>query len=499
MNHHCNDDEMNPPSAEQAQEAVQTLLRYIGEDGSRSGLLDTPQRFIEALQECTSGYSIDARDIVGEALFQEEHDGKMVVVKDIPIYSLCEHHLLPFFGKAHIGYIPKNGVVVGLSKLARVALECFARRLQVQERLTTQIAEELRRLVPSDGCGVILECRHLCMEMRGVRSSCSSTLTSCMLGLFQDDETIRRDFESLVGFHRRTSCAPPLVSTTDYAATKCEECSNGFTTKMNYRIAHPGEDPTSDFLLYARCADEEYHAMEQLCRQSITGMDVTKLRLIDIGAGDGKFMVRLQKGGIRLSHYTAFEPNEKLACRLDSFLSNPDLPFATTYEIHRRTFDPQSVCEENLKGDIVLLSHSMYGHPDKEALVFRAMELVAEGGILLIFHRMGETVKKVMDAFDKTATLYAACSRSFRLNLQELAPVELTRLSAYTKRDLTAIEGRSSLFYVCMIAVEPESCNWNDLEITQQRIEKSRSKVSFAARSGKPFSVVQPNTGKYSF
>jgi GTP cyclohydrolase I len=170
----------------------------MGEDPERAGLLDTPQRVRKSLAALTQGYAQDPRTVLGTAVFEEHYD-EMVVVKDIELYSLCEHHLLPFFGKAHVAYIP-DGRIVGLSKLPRL-VDIFARRLQVQERLTTQIAETLWELLAPQGVGVVIEASHLCMMMRGVQKQNSQTVTSCMLGRFKDDEKTRAEFLNLVS-HR---------------------------------------------------------------------------------------------------------------------------------------------------------------------------------------------------------------------------------------------------------------------------------------------------------
>ena len=175
--------------------AVASRLRQLAPDPSREGLRDTPRRVEKAFLHYTSGYAQDPKKVIGDALFEAETD-EMVVVKDIEIYSLCEHHLAPFFGKAHVAYIP-SGKIVGLSKIARV-VDIFARRLQVQERLTMQVAEALNDVLQPRGVGVVIEASHLCMMMRGVEKQNSSTVTSCLLGLFRKDERTRAEFLQLV-------------------------------------------------------------------------------------------------------------------------------------------------------------------------------------------------------------------------------------------------------------------------------------------------------------
>jgi GTP cyclohydrolase I len=178
-----------------AEDAVRDLLIMLGEDPDRPGLVDTPQRVRRSLADLTCGYAQDPQEVAGRAIFEEQYD-EMVVVKDIELYSLCEHHLLPFFGKAHVAYLP-NGRIVGLSKLPRL-VEIFSRRLQVQERLTVQIAEALVDLLHPLGVGVVVEAAHLCMMMRGVEKQNSKTTTSCLLGRFKDDEKTRAEFLNLV-------------------------------------------------------------------------------------------------------------------------------------------------------------------------------------------------------------------------------------------------------------------------------------------------------------
>lgn len=185
----------NRINRERVQQLVYELLREIGEDPDREGLLETPRRIADALAFLTSGYRIDERTIINNALFTQETDS-MVIEKDIELYSLCEHHMLPFFGRCHIGYIPA-GKVFGISKLARL-VDFYARRLQIQERLTEQISHAIQRATNALGVGVMIESRHLCMMMRGVEKQNSMVITSSLLGAFRENPRTRMEFLSLL-------------------------------------------------------------------------------------------------------------------------------------------------------------------------------------------------------------------------------------------------------------------------------------------------------------
>jgi GTP cyclohydrolase I len=175
---------------------VRSLLQEIGEDPERAGLLRTPSRVAGSLRFLLSGYASSLEQLVNGAIFEEPYS-EMVVVRDIEVYSLCEHHLLPFFGKAHVAYIP-DGRILGLSKIPRI-VDMFARRLQVQERLTTQIGDALQSVLEPQGVGVVVEATHLCMAMRGVEKQNSSAVTSSLTGCFREDDKSRNEFLSLIG------------------------------------------------------------------------------------------------------------------------------------------------------------------------------------------------------------------------------------------------------------------------------------------------------------
>lgn len=186
-----------PPTLTSAsyEELVRETIVRLGEDPDREGLSNTPARVHKAYEFLTKGYQEDPEAMLREALFTVTYD-EMVIVKDVEMFSLCEHHMLPFFGKVHVAYIPK-GKVIGLSKIPRL-IECFSRRLQIQERLTTQIAETIQKTIEPHGVGVVIEARHLCMMMRGVEKQHSAAVTSSMLGCFREEQETRTEFLSLI-------------------------------------------------------------------------------------------------------------------------------------------------------------------------------------------------------------------------------------------------------------------------------------------------------------
>ena len=184
------------PNLPKIEKLVRELLVELGEDPAREGLVKTPQRVAQALSFLTNGYRADVKKVINDALFTQETGG-MVIVKDIELYSLCEHHMLPFFGRCHIGYIP-NGKVFGVSKLARL-VDMYARRLQLQERLTEQVSEVVMNEIGARGVGVMIEARHLCMMMRGVEKQNSVMVTSSVLGVFRDHLATREEFLNLIG------------------------------------------------------------------------------------------------------------------------------------------------------------------------------------------------------------------------------------------------------------------------------------------------------------
>src|ERR1700693_4668796 len=195
---------LNIQADKEVEELIRRQLELIGEDPKREGLRMTPLRVANSMKFLTEGYSSSAEAVVGKGIFKDDHDN-MIMVRDIELYSLCEHHMLPFFGKAHVAYIP-NGKIVGLSKIPRI-VDVYARRLQVQERLTEEIAEGLCSVLQPAGVGVVIEAYHLCMMMRGVQKQNSKTITSALRGAFREDPKTRDEFLRLA--HNGPNLAPP--------------------------------------------------------------------------------------------------------------------------------------------------------------------------------------------------------------------------------------------------------------------------------------------------
>ena len=189
-------DERENPGGDRLAALVRSMLEELGEDPAREGLARTPWRVADSMRFLLSGYELDVDQVINGAVFEESYE-EMVVVKDIEVYSLCEHHLLPFYGKAHVAYLP-SGRILGLSKIPRV-IDVFARRLQVQERLTTQVADALHQALEPLGVAVVIEAVHLCMMMRGVQKQTSAAVTSALTGAFRNDEKCRTEFLSLIG------------------------------------------------------------------------------------------------------------------------------------------------------------------------------------------------------------------------------------------------------------------------------------------------------------
>jgi GTP cyclohydrolase I len=521
--HSSSGEEGTTGAEEDVANAVRVLLRSIGEDPEREGLKNTPRRFAKAFAYFTKGYNEKPEDIVAGALFNENHQG-MVVVKDIPVYSLCEHHLVPFFGKAHIGYIPDKHVV-GLSKLARL-VNVFSQRLQVQERLTNQIATSVHDLLQAKGVGVIIECTHMCMEMRGVKISGARTVTRSMLGLFSEEEAVRRDFEVSVGY---STCRAMEGSTSTASSSSC--CVPDHNANLAVaRIVSPSatkpqvETPivpalaktttsgscvqhthARDFKLYLRCATQEYSRMVHVIKEAITAFGKsqnTGLSMLDIGAGNGHLLRALCAEGVRPSTYTAFEPDAELCSELQTTLRELDFNSNNTMVFQDVFGKTTQLPHAGGVADIVLMSHSLYGIKDKYSLVANALRFVAPEGVLLIFHHWTArgTISEISSSLFDDGLLHYTASYNVALDLTAgLTEDDLVRVSAYTKQDLLAgwkantMSASRTLGY---IAVEPHACRLGSDQEISLNIEAARTSVSYAARSKVPAAVIQPATGK---
>ena len=504
-----------------AEDAVRVLLRYIGEDPTREGLRDTPRRYVQALLDNTQGFQKRPQDVVGNALFNENHQ-EIVVVNDIKIYSLCEHHLAPFSGKVYIGYLP-NERVVGLSKLARLA-NLFAQRLQVQERLTTQIALSVQDLLNAKGVGVIMECTHMCMEMRGVRTNGTRTVTRSMLGLFCEEEAIRRDFEASVRMIRANSIlegsftteattptyvsgAPSACSSKEVASNPSEQssCPPQLPLPRDTSYSSNRHSFASDFQLYLRCAKQEYSRMVSIVEEATYCFGKARkghngLSLLEIGPGNGNLLRELVSGGLVFSRYTAFEPDTELCLQLERVLG--DLTVGSNARIVRESFTAASRLPDKVpKPDLVLLSHSLYGIEDKYSVVENALSLVAPGGMLLVFHRWTArgTVSKLSNSLFDNGILHHVATYDVVLDVEGLTHDELARMSTYTKKELlpchqSKMTAQQTLGY---IAIEPHACRLGTANEISSAIDAVRQNVAFTARSRTPSAVIQPSTGMF--
>ncbi|PQE33776.1 phosphoribosyl transferase domain protein [Rutstroemia sp. NJR-2017a WRK4] len=366
--------------------AVRTILECVGEDPDREGLIDTPERYAKAMLFFTKGYEENLHAIVNNAVFHEDHD-EMVIVQDIEFFSLCEHHLVPFSGKMHIGYIPNRGVI-GLSKIARI-VEMFSRRLQIQERLTKQVALTLSEILQPQGAAVVVESSHLCMVMRGVQKTGAITTTSCMLGRLRSTAKLREEILNLISRKQKAkitvlSLKQPLSNAQYSAGFDIFMRGSGWITYQDFIIPQLSQ-------LLSPLFNSRIH-----------------ISALEIGPGPKSLLGYLPSSLRRkVKKYTAFEPNGLFTARLKEWLcSTPGtespLPcLENPPNIHGIPFELQDNIASGIstgtrdndeKYDIILFCHSMYGMKPKHRFIEQALGMLVErpqGGMVVVFHRDG--------------------------------------------------------------------------------------------------------------
>lgn len=477
-------------------DATKRIIGSIkGEDIERDGLQGTPLRFARAFAYFTEGYSKTAEEVVGDAIFGADHED-MVIVRDIPIHSLCEHHLIPFFGKAHIGYIPNpEKGIIGLSKFNRIT-EVFARRLQVQERLTGQIMKAIDRILQPRGVGVILECRHMCMEMRGVESP-STTITKRVCGVFHEHR-VSHEFIALA-LLGKTIPASNTVTTCQHQTER-----SGFSPSSAKRLhGKPLSSNADDYRLYQTCANDEFSKIVTVIRETVMGPlshISTGLSVLDIGAGNGRLLKEFcSVEGLEgcVSQYVAFEQDEDLCKELQSTVTSLGFHVGNS-AIHPSQFNQDTTIEQaGGRAHIVLLSHSLYSATSKTDLVDQALECVAPGGVLLIFHRwkMDGSLDKLSSHLTRRKIIHQLEVWDTDLYVAHLSPRDQSRMSKYTKGAVAAYNESSTVKRtVGYIGVEVHSCKLDGKLASDDAIGDTRMKISYAARTKQPAAIVVPST-----
>lgn len=460
------------------EKAAELLLSSTPEDSDRNGLQETPRRFREAWATLTSGYS----ESVDVTTFEPSGEG-MVIRRDITVYSLCEHHLLPFFGRVHIAYFPNPAVgIVGLSKLDRI-VKMYSQRLQVQERLTQNILDFLQKVLQPKGIVVVLECRHLCMEMRGVRQASSWTTTHSASGCFKDDPGLMTQFLCLIG---GISHSPPPIC--------CPvETKEAIARDLGVRKVI---SEAQLYKIYKSFALSESREIALLIQECIRGpFSPESLRLMDVGAGNGDFTFALCEIFDNISRYAAFETNTDLRTTLRQSCASCLLEDSFSID---GTF-PLDHTEEHLeKFDVVLLSHCLYGMDSHEqlALVDRALTHVDKHGVLLVVHRWTPegALDKVSKYLDSHSILYRSGVWDTRLDLTKQTTLEVEVLSEYTKIPTDKLNGEFALHTIGFIAVERYSGYPRTKEERVIEVDVAKKRVSFLARSKLPAFVAQPAT-----
>ncbi|KAL7541706.1 hypothetical protein ACHAXR_013139 [Thalassiosira sp. AJA248-18] len=442
--------------------AASILLESIpNENPYRDGLLQTPKRFGKAMAFMLSGYSKQLSEVIPpDAIFEDEHL-EPITVKDIDVFSLCEHHLLPFFGKVHISYTPRDGKIVGLSKLARLA-EMFSRRLQVQERLTRQIADALEEVLDPLGVGVIVECSHMCMTIRGVQQVGSCTVTSTRRGCFEVDDGLWSDFQGQVFRIPGVTIAPSSIPACTTSQATCCHCP-GFSLAPGTTPLSPPQEANhnaDDYRLYTQCSTEEFDKMILVIQNSCFGNIANKaggFSLLDVGASTGHVLKKLISSEVNIvpTRYVALEPEEDARQSLLATLQSSDL----SYEIKNNSFDSAvSVAETGGPFDVVILGHVLYGMPDNEVqeIVAHSLQFVAPGGILLIFHCSSSHKLDVVRKYLVTEhMMFHQEDYCVRVDVENLTADESRRMEAYTK---STSNGKSIHRSIRAISLEPSNC-----------------------------------------
>jgi len=493
--------------------AVRTILENIqGEDPDRNGLAETPGRVARSLSFLTQGYGESPHEVVGNAIFEEPHEG-MVVVRDLDIYSYCEHHIIPFFGKAHIAYIPdKNCGVVGLSKLARLT-QVYSRRLQVQERLGTQIMQAINEVLTPKGVGVILECRHMCMEMRGVQMASATTVTKAMCGVFTDPSTQTEFYNALAlrcnhqesGFVDSTQQSHPASCCVNGGVIPSNKQQNESQASLqSFQAAVPilEQNNASDYRLYVTCAGEELDAISRVIKEALTGPLICKaggLSLLDIGAGNGRLLDVLCSNHLptqSITRYSAFEEDQELCGELATVaLSTLGLDDNNS-TAQARTFGVDTTVEEaGGSADVVLLSHSLYGASSKIDIVLHALKFVAVGGIMLVFHRSEQrrTLDDLCRDLTSRSILHHVRIFDVEIDVSSLNADQRLRMAHYTKQPLGSTTTRIKHTVGC-IGIEAHSCQLGTKAHSLAVADSVVSRVCYAAHQREPVGVIVPNS-----
>lgn len=494
--------------------SINDILQAIpGENPDREGLKNTPQRFARAFAELTSGYKKNIDDEVGDALFGEAHNG-IVLQTDIPIYSLCEHHLLPFFGHVHVAYIPNPEVgIMGLSKFKR-SIEIFAKRLQVQERLTNEIASSLDYILKPLGLAVIISCRHMCMEMRGI--GCHGTITTTVHrrgvlnepGAFQELWSIvhagqmNQQSESVIinGLNLKASCFPEnLVAGNELLDSKIK-----ISTDVKCSVQNPYKSNDSDnYRLYLSCLENEVQRIAKTVEEAVMGPlsknNPQGISILDVGAGNGAVLKALHNSpGIKMSRYVAYEMDANLCNELHSMVISLGYNEKTA-RIFQSQFNVQTTAEE-FGGivDLVLLSHCLYGQSleEKIKIVEHSLKLISNGGVLLIFHRWERdgTLNSISQFLSSKSLLHNLCVWESCLCLSSLDLEQRIRLQHYTKGSILEENQSSAVRLIGCISIEPYCCNSNSEVEVDSFLVEARKQVSFLASKKNPSTVVKPNT-----